>query len=145
MTKLVHFRFLIIFVLLMYVIFIEVCTCKFSEILRTMISDSVRCLSFYFWQGVLDMSPHRPIKMTPFLSSILSLCTDPAVVAGVSAAILVVCVVVCCVVLCMCMICCRGRKSTQGNYTIGKPGMARVCMYCILFVFMLRGAFVLFF
>ena len=112
--------------------FVEVCTCKLSEILRTV--TSVRCLPFYFWQGVLDVYPHIPIKVMPFLSSTLSLCTDPAVVAGVSAAVLVACVVVCCGVLCMCMcmcmICCRGRKSAQGNYTIGKPaGAVLVCTY----------------
>ena len=78
------------------------------------------------------MSPLMPIKMMPFLSSIPSLCTDLAMVAGVSAAVLVVCVVVCCVVLCVCVMCFRGRKSTQGNYTIGKPGTARVRMYTFL-------------
>ena len=71
--------------------------------------------------------------MMPFLSSIPSLCTDLAMVAGVSAAVLVACIVVCCGALCMCAICCRKRKSTQGNYTIGKPPRTvRVCTYTFL-------------
>ena len=50
-----------------------------------------------------------------------------------SAAVLVTCIVVCCGALCMCVICCRKRKSTQGNYTIGKPPRTvRVCTYTFL-------------